>query len=72
MVIARPNTSYPMDFADFDLDLGNPLQDVVGLVIHIGELLDGKPTNHLDLGDSLRKNKATAPYSYYTVRPGPA
>ena len=68
MVIARPTTAYPMEFADFDLDLGNPLQDVVGLVVHIGELLDGKPTNHLDLGGRLLKNKAIAPYMYYTVR----
>ena len=68
MVIARPIASFPMEFADLDLDLGNPLQDLVGLVIHIGELVDGKPTNHLDLWSRLSKNKRTAPYVYYAVK----
>jgi len=67
MVIARPTGGYPMEFVDLDLDLGNPLQDIVGLVIHIGELVDGRPTNHLDLWSTLRKQKATAPYLYYSV-----
>lgn len=72
MVIARPTSSFPAEFADLDLDLGNPLQDVMGLVVHIGELLDGKPTNHLDLWDRLRKKgRATSPYVYYTVRKPP-
>ena len=65
MVIARPTTIFPMEFADLDLDLGNPLQDVVGLCIHIGELLDGKPTNHLDLRARLQQN--AAPFVYYTI-----
>jgi hypothetical protein len=67
MVIARPTTMFPMEFVDLDLDLGNPLQDVVGLGIHIGELVDGKPTNHLDMYDKLQKKKLAAPYLYYTV-----
>ena len=72
MVIARPTSSYPAEFADIDLDLGNPLQDVAGFIVHIGELLNGKPTNHLDLWDTLRKDsKATSPYIYYKVRKPP-
>jgi hypothetical protein len=72
MVIARPSSSYPSEFADIDLDLGNPLQDVAGLIVHIGELLTGKPTNHLDLWSTLRKkSKATSPYIYYEVRTPP-
>jgi hypothetical protein len=67
MVIARPSEAFPMEFADLDLDLGNPLQDVVGLSIHIGELLDGKPTNHLDIGKQLLKAGKTADYVYYKV-----
>jgi hypothetical protein len=67
MVIARPETPYRAEFADLDLDLGNPLQDAVGLVVHLGELLDGKPTNHLDLWKKLRKQKRVAPYLCYTV-----
>ena len=70
-VIAKPTTSYPFHFADVDLDLGNPLEDLVGLTIHIGELLDGKRTNHLDLRSKLAKGKAK-PFLYYTVVNSPA
>jgi hypothetical protein len=47
--------------------VANPLQDVTGLLIHIGELLDGKPTNHLDLRKMIAKGRGE-PYLYYTVR----
>jgi hypothetical protein len=67
MVVASPKQAYDHRFVDLDLDLGNPLQDVVGLLVHIGELLDGRPTNHLDLRKQLAKGKA-APYLYYSVK----
>jgi hypothetical protein len=66
MVIAVPPVGAPHTYADFDLDLGNPLQDVLGLVVHVGELLDDNPTNHLDLRRRLAKGKA-ADFLYYTV-----
>jgi hypothetical protein len=66
MVIAVPPVGFPHTYADFDLDLGNPLQDVLGLVTHMGELLSGKPTNHLDLRKKLAQRKA-AEFLYYTV-----
>ena len=66
MVIAIPPIGMPHTYAEFDLDLGNPLQDVLGFVTHVGELLDGKPTNHLDLRKTLAKGKA-ADFLYYTV-----
>jgi len=66
MVIATPNTPFQSRFVDLDLDLGNPLQDVAGLIVHIGELLNGQPTNHLDLRKKLSKGKA-APFLYYNV-----
>jgi hypothetical protein len=66
MVIATPTAPYQSRFVDLDLDLGNPLQDVAGLIVHIGELLNGDPTNHLDLRKKLAKGKA-APYLYYRV-----
>ena len=66
MVIATPSSPFNACFVDLDLDLGNPLQDVAGLVVHIGELLSGKPTNHLDLQKKLSNGKA-APYLYYRV-----
>jgi hypothetical protein len=66
VVIAVPPADLPHSYAEFDLDLGNPLQDVVGFFVHIGELLDGKPTNHLDLRKPLAKTTA-GPFLYYTV-----
>ena len=69
MVIARPPVGLPYTYAEFDLDLGNPLQDVLGFVVHIGELLDGKPTNHLVLRRDLVKTSAKR-FLYYDVVPG--
>jgi hypothetical protein len=65
-VIATPTASCGHMFADIDLDLGNPLQDICGFAVHIGELLTGQPTNHLDLRKKLGTGKAK-PYLYYTV-----
>jgi len=66
VVIAVPPADSPHTYADFDLDLGNPLQDVAGFFVHMGELLDGKPTNHLDLRKRLAKT-ASAEFLYYTI-----
>jgi hypothetical protein len=66
VVIAVPPADLPHTYAELDLDLGNPLQDIVGFFVHMGELLDGKPTNHLDMRKSLAKTKA-ADFLYYTV-----
>lgn len=56
-------------YADLDIDLGNPLQDVEGLLIHCGELVDPFGlTDHL----ALRAGLATQPagrYLYYDVTP---
>lgn len=65
-VVAVPPPDLPHTYAEFDLDLGNPLQDIAGFFIHVGELLDGKPTNHLDMRKPLARTKA-APFLYYTV-----
>jgi hypothetical protein len=54
-------------FADLDIDLGNPLRDLVGFVIHMGELLSGGDTDHLKLHDALARG-ATEPFLYYDVR----
>lgn len=53
--------------ADLDIDLGNPLQDVEGLVIHCGELMDAFGlTDHLGLRAGLATQPAGA-YLYYDV-----
>ncbi|HYN07168.1 MAG TPA: hypothetical protein VES67_07235 [Vicinamibacterales bacterium] len=58
IVVAEPPPGHTTAYAEFDLDLGNALQDVVGFVVHMGELLDGKPTNHLELHRKLAAKKA--------------
>jgi len=66
VVVAIPPPDLPHTYAEFDIDLGNPLQDVLGFFVHMGELLDGKPTNHLDMRKVLAKAKASE-FLYYTV-----
>jgi len=66
VVIAVPPADLQHTYAEFDIDLGNPLQDVLGFFVHMGELLDGKPTNHLDMRKVLAKTKA-AEFLYYKV-----
>jgi hypothetical protein len=66
VVVAIPPSDLPHTYAEFDLDLGNPLQDVLGFFVHMGELLDGKPTNHLDMRRVLARAKASD-FLYYTV-----
>jgi hypothetical protein len=66
VVLAVPPPDIPHTYAEFDLDLGNPLQDLLGFFVHVGELLDGKPTNHLDIRKVLAKTKASE-FLYYTV-----
>jgi hypothetical protein len=65
-VVVIPPADLPHTYAEFDLDLGNPLQDVLGFFVHMGELLDGRPTNHLDMRKVLAKAKASD-FLYYTV-----
>lgn len=69
MVIAVPPIGLSHTYAEFDLDLGNPLQDAVGFVVHMGELLDGKPTNHLDMRKKLARTRAGR-FLYYRVTAG--
>jgi hypothetical protein len=69
VVVAVPPPDLAHTYAEFDLDLGNPLQDVLGFFIHMGELLDGKPTNHLDMRKVLARTRA-AEYLCYSVVTG--
>jgi hypothetical protein len=54
-------------YADIDIDLGNPLEDVAGLLIHFGELLAPGQTDHLKLRARLAKDKLVKPFLYYVV-----
>jgi len=64
--IAVPKAADGAYFADLDIDLGNPLQDVAGFVTHIIEL-GGGPTDHLDLRALLDKDKHAQPFLGYAV-----
>jgi hypothetical protein len=66
VVVAIPPPDLAHTYAELDLDLGNPLQDLVGFFVHMGELLDGKPTNHMDMRKVLAKSSAKE-FLYYTV-----
>lgn len=69
IVVAKPSAGFTAAaYADVDLDLGNPLQDVAGFAVHMSELLGGRPTNHLDLCRTLSNKKAkTKAFVYYRV-----
>ena len=66
IVVAKPAAPALPSFADFDIDLGNPLQDVDGFIVHMGELAFGGTTDHLGLHDKLNKG-ALKNFLYYAV-----
>jgi hypothetical protein len=67
-VVAVPTDDLTRNhYADLDIDLGNPLQDVVGFVIHMGELINPGKTDHLALREKLGKNKTIAQFLFYEV-----
>jgi hypothetical protein len=54
-VVAVPKSGRGRHFADLDIDLGNPLEDVRGFAVHMGELIDPSITDHLALHEKLRR-----------------
>ncbi|MBM3747636.1 MAG: hypothetical protein FJW34_17760 [Acidobacteria bacterium] len=56
----------PEIYLDIDMDLGNPLWDLEGLIVHLGELLDPGRTDHLALHRALNQG-ATEDFLYYDV-----
>ena len=56
----------PGKLADLFVVDGNPLQDIAGFIVHMGELVGGDPTNHLDLRKKLAKT-AAGEFLYYKV-----
>jgi hypothetical protein len=69
IVIALPPSGFAdrMVYADIDIDLGNPLWDLEGLIIHTGELLDPAKTDHLVLHDKLNRGETKAFLCYDIV-----
>ncbi|MGH9855227.1 MAG: hypothetical protein ACREBD_35790, partial [Blastocatellia bacterium] len=54
-------------YAEFDIDLGNPAQDLEGFFIHLGELLAPGKTDHLKLRDKLAKDQTVREFLYHRV-----
>lgn len=54
-------------YADIDIDLGNPLASLGGLIIHLGELIDPGQTNHLELFSKLRQRPGLSDFLYYRL-----
>ncbi len=67
IVVGKPDDAGGRWYADMDLDLGNPLQDLDGTVVHMGEVVSGETTDHLKLHDTLAKG-AAGTFLYYTVQ----
>ena len=67
VVAIPPQNGSGAYFADLDIDLANPWHDVAGFVIHVGELIDGDPVDHLALRRKLITG-TTKEFVYYTVR----
>ncbi|HVX67998.1 MAG TPA: hypothetical protein VHA11_15400 [Bryobacteraceae bacterium] len=68
MVVAAPPPGQPLthEYADIDIDLGNPLWDLEGVFVHLGELLDSGRTDHLELRSRLAAGP-TADFMYYDI-----
>jgi hypothetical protein len=54
-------------YADIDIDLGNPLASLGGLIVHLGELIDPGQTNHLQLFANLRQQPGFSDFLYYRL-----
>lgn len=66
IVVAEPQFAHPVLYVDVDIDLGNPLWDLQGALIHLGELLDSGRTDHFALHDNLA-TAATKDFVFYRV-----
>ena len=68
IVLASPRQDFPHGaaYADIDIDLGNPLWDLEGLSVHLGELLDSGRTDHFAMHKKLRKGD-TSDFIFYDV-----
>jgi hypothetical protein len=66
IVVASTNNLDAPQYADVDIDLGNPFASPKGLVVHIGELIDPDRTDHLALSGPLSQS-ASREFLYYSV-----
>ncbi|MCC6588116.1 MAG: hypothetical protein IT168_15590 [Bryobacterales bacterium] len=69
LVLALPKDPSGDDtvYADIDIDLGNPLSSIGGLVVHLGELLNPNPTDHLEMFPKLQARAGMSDFLYYKL-----
>ena len=66
LAIAVPANPGDPEYADIDIDLGNPFVNPLGFFIHVGELIDPGKTDHIALFKKLR-DSASSDFLYYEV-----
>lgn len=68
VVIAEPpkGVADPTRYADLDIDKANPGWDLARFILHVGDVLDPRKTNHLKLRKTLTGG-ATGDFLYYDV-----
>ncbi len=66
IVVAAPKFAHPVVYTDLDIDLGNPLWDLEGAIIHLGELLDSGRTDHFSLHRKLNRGE-TQDFVFYRI-----
>jgi len=68
VVIAEPPAGFTdrTHYADLDIDEANPGWDLARFILHVGDVLDPRKTNHLELRKTLTGG-ATSDFLYYNV-----
>jgi hypothetical protein len=66
LTLAIPDDGDAPQYADIDIDLGNPFTTPLGFVIHLGELIDPGKTDHLGLRKRLQ-GTACDEFLYYEI-----
>lgn len=67
IVVMEPADTQDPQFAEIDIDLGNPFVDVVGFGTHLFELIDPAATDHFALGPRMESD-----FRYYSFEDGQA
>ena len=66
LTLALPEDPDATQYADIDVDLGNPFTTPLGFIIHAGELIDPGKTDHLALREKLQSHPCKE-FLYYRV-----
>jgi hypothetical protein len=69
VAVAVPDRATDLQYADIDIDLGNPFTTPLGFFIHLGELLDPGKTDHLAVFDDLCTSPVNDFLYYELARP---